>query len=129
MKTITQMKAKDIIEKVDFKSYVSSKLCDPITRELIKKSKISNITSLLSPEVSIYDDQNKNTLKFIIGFRANNLAAQGRQLNGADLCIASLEASKDEALRSWVPLEIENYIVIFIINSESLEIDGCMSLR
>ncbi|WP_183141781.1 MULTISPECIES: hypothetical protein [Pseudomonas syringae group] len=129
MKTITQMKAKDIIEKVDFKTYVSSNLCDPITRKLIKKSKISDISSLLPPEVSIYDDQNKNTLKFIIEFRASNLAAQGRQLNGADLCAASLEASKDEALRSWAPLEIENYLVIFIINSESFEIDGCMSLR
>ncbi|RMP58387.1 hypothetical protein ALQ22_04852 [Pseudomonas savastanoi pv. retacarpa] len=66
LKTITQMKAKDIIEKVDFKTYVSSNLCDPITRKLIKKSKISDISSLLPPEVSIYDDQNKNTLKFIM---------------------------------------------------------------
>ncbi|PBQ08045.1 hypothetical protein [Pseudomonas syringae] len=122
------MNAKDIIEKVDFKSYVSSNLCDPITRELISKSKISNIFFLLPPEVSAYDDQNKNTLKSIIEFRANNLAAQGRQLNGADLCAASLEGSKDEALRSWVPLEVENHLVIFIINSESFEIDGCMSL-
>ncbi|WP_122320107.1 hypothetical protein [Pseudomonas syringae group genomosp. 3] len=123
------MNAKDIIEKVDFESYVSSNLCDPITHKLINKLKISDISFLLPPEVSVYDDQNKNTLKFIIEFRASNLAAQGRQLNGADLCAASLEGSKDEALRSWVPLEVENHIVIFIINSESFEIDGCMSLR
>ncbi|QVX17615.1 hypothetical protein DB356_24515 [Pseudomonas congelans] len=122
------MNAKDIIEKVDFESYVSSKTCDPITRKLINKLKISDISFLLPPEVSVYDDQNKNTLKFIIEFRANNLAAQGRQLNGAELCAASLEGSKDEALRSWVPLEVENHLVIFIINSESFEIDGCMSL-
>ncbi|MCA5970060.1 hypothetical protein ACTACM_20305 [Pseudomonas fragariae (ex Marin et al. 2024)] len=123
------MNSKDIIKKVDFKSFFNSNSCDPITSELIKKSRISDTVFPIPPEISAYDDQNKNTLKSIIEFRAKNLASQGRLLNGADLCAASLEASKDKALRSWIPLEIENFLVIFIINSESFEIDGCMSLK
>ncbi|PBQ09978.1 hypothetical protein CCL07_04340 [Pseudomonas congelans] len=123
------MKSKDIIEKVDFKSFINSKSCDPTTHKLIIKSGISDAEFPIPPEIPAYNDQNKETLKSIIEFRSRNLALQGRQLNGADLCANSLEASQDEALRSWVAITVDDFIVIFIINSESFLIDGCMSLK
>ncbi|PHN80351.1 hypothetical protein AO252_06285 [Pseudomonas syringae pv. cerasicola] len=123
------MKSKDIIEKVDLKSFINSKPCDSITLELIIKSRISDTELPILPEITTYDDQDRDSLISIIEFRARNLALQGRKLNGADLCAASLRDSEDEAPRSWIALETDNSLVIFIMNSKSFGIDGCMSLK
>ncbi|WP_440093850.1 hypothetical protein ACTACL_09060 [Pseudomonas syringae] len=123
------MKSKDIIEKVDFTSFANSNFCDPTTRELLKNAKKSETDFLTPPEISFYDNQNKDTLASTIEIRAQNLASQGRRLNGANLCASSLRTSNDKAPRSWVPLETEGFLLIFIINAESLRVEGCMSLK
>lgn len=123
------MKSKDIVENVDLKSFANSKFCDSTTRELLNRLKKTEIKILIPSEISFYDDQSKETLASTIEIRAKNLASQGRQLNGADVCITSLRTSNNNALRSWVPLETKGFLLIFIINSESLDIEGCMSLK
>lgn len=123
------MKSKDIAEKVDFESFNNSNRCDPVTRDVFRKSKIADLGFPPPPEISVYDDQTKEALIFTIEFRAENLASQERCLNGAEQCATSLKSSKSDALRSWVALRTGEFLLIFIINAENFEIDGCMSLK
>ncbi|MEE4789934.1 hypothetical protein V2K52_20695 [Pseudomonas alliivorans] len=123
------MKSKDAVEKIDFEDFIKSKKYDSVTGAVLKKIKMTNKAFPAPKEISAYDDQPKESLSSIVEFRYNNLKSQGRILHGADICLKALKASSSEAHRSWIPLDTGEYLLIFIVNCESYEIDGCMSLK
>ncbi|MEE4890425.1 hypothetical protein V2K64_16860 [Pseudomonas alliivorans] len=123
------MKSKDAVEKIDFEDFIKSKKYDSVTGAVLKKIKMTNKAFPVPKEISAYDDQPKESLSSIVEFRYNNLKSQGRILHGADICLKALKASSSEAHRSWIPLDTGEYLLIFIVNCESYEIDGCMSLK
>ncbi|MEE4818481.1 hypothetical protein V2K62_11950 [Pseudomonas alliivorans] len=123
------MKSKDAVEKIDFEDFIKSKKYDSVTGAVLKKIKMTNKAFSVPNEISAYDDQPKESLSSIVEFRYNNLKSQGRILHGAEICLKALKASSSEAHRSWIPLDTGEYLLIFIVNCESYEIDGCMSLK
>ncbi|MEE4664419.1 hypothetical protein V2K59_05765 [Pseudomonas alliivorans] len=123
------MKSKDAVEKIDFEDFIKSKKYDSVTGAVLKKIKMTNKAFPVPNEISAYDDQPKESLSSIVEFRYNNLKSQGRILHGADICLKALKTSSSEAHRSWISLDTGEYLLIFIVNCKSYEIDGCMSLK
>lgn len=123
------MNSEDINNKVDFERFIKSQRYDSITAEVLSRSEITNGAFSVPSEIRNYDDQNKEALISIIDFRSDNLASQGRKLNGADICTASIRRSTSNAARSWVPIRVGRYLLIFVIDTKAFEVDGCMSLE
>ncbi|WP_133749955.1 hypothetical protein [Pseudomonas sp. LP_7_YM] len=123
------MNSKDLLEKVDFEEFIKTGNIDCQTAIVLKKVKLPKGRFPLPPGVNSYSDQEKDSMQSIIKFRAENLTAQGRILNGSDICLQSLSDTVSIDRRSWVTLKVEDYLLIFIINSKTFDIDGCMSLK
>lgn len=123
------MNSKDLLEKVDFEGFIKTGNIDCQTAIVLKKVELTKGRFPLPPGVNSYSDQEKDSMQSIIKFRADNLKAQGRILNGSDICLQSLSDTVSIDRRSWVTLKVEDYLLIFIINSKTFDIDGCMSLK